>query len=48
VGDLFGICAGIGVSFALNRKYSYRADDLTLERAIRLTTVGLFGMCCHR
>jgi putative flippase GtrA len=43
-GNVLGICAGIAVSFSLNRRYNFRKTDLTARRAARFVTVALVGM----
>ena len=44
VGNVLGICAGIAVSFSLNRRYNFRKTDMTTRRATRFVAVALAGM----
>lgn len=43
-GNVLGICAGIAVSFSLNRRYNFRKTDFAARRAARFVTVALAGM----
>ena len=42
--NVLGICAGIAVSFTLNRKYNFRKPDALPKRATKFVTVALIGM----
>jgi putative flippase GtrA len=42
--NILGICAGIAVSFTLNRKYNFRKQDAPVARATKFATVALLGM----
>jgi putative flippase GtrA len=44
VANVSGICAGILVSFTLNRKYNFRKSDALPTRAAKFVTVALMGM----
>jgi putative flippase GtrA len=44
VANVLGICAGISVSFLLNRKFNFRKPDEPLLRATKFVTVALLGM----
>ena len=42
--NIVGICAGIAVSFSLNRKYNFRKPDAAAARAAKFIAVALLGM----
>jgi putative flippase GtrA len=44
IANVLGICAGITVSFTLNRKYNFRKPDAPATRAAKFVTVALMGM----
>lgn len=44
IANLFGICAGIVVSFSLNRKYTFNRTDLVAARSARFVLVAIGGM----
>lgn len=44
IGNLFGICTGIAVSFSLNRKYTFRKTDLVPARSAKFVLVALCGL----
>jgi len=44
IANVLGICAGITVSFTLNRKYNFRKADAPAARAAKFVTVALMGM----
>lgn len=44
IANVLGICAGISVSFTLNRKFNFRKLDAPVARAVRFVTVALMGM----
>jgi putative flippase GtrA len=44
VANVAGICAGIIVSFTLNRKYNFRRTDAVAVRATRFVVVAATGM----
>jgi putative flippase GtrA len=44
IGNLFGICTGIVVSFSLNRKYTFRKTDMVAARSAKFVLVAICGM----
>lgn len=44
IANVMGICAGIAVSFTLNRKYNFRKSDVLPTRAAKFVAVALTGM----
>jgi len=44
IANLVGICTGIGVSFSLNRKYTFNRPDMVAVRSAKFVLVAIGGM----
>ena len=42
--NIFTVCAGIAISFFLNRKFTFKIKDHTARRCMRFFAVGICGL----
>ena len=44
LGNVFGVCVGMAISFTLDQKFNFRRQDAVLHRAMKFVAVDLCGM----